>query len=382
MTSLIGQDGPMTADVLTARALNRATLARQFLLERTERPAVDVIGHLVGMQAQEPHNPYLALWSRLEGFRPDELSQLLLDRKVVRIVVMRGTVHLVTADDCLVLRPLVQPVLDKEIARHPEFAPGLVGVDLEPVLAFVRELVADQPHSGRQLRAALADRFPEHHAAALAYACRNFLPFVQVPPRGVWGRSAQVSSTTAEAWLGRPLATDPSIDDVVLRYFGAFGPATVADVAAWSRLTGFREIVERLRPRLRTFRDERGRELFDLPDAPRPDPGTPAPARFLPEYDNVLLSHADRTRFASDEDRARLFAGERTVRGTVLHDGTTVGTWWIDRPKGGATATIVVDHLGGLPERSIAEVGAEAAEVVRFQAGDAEAHDVRMVALG
>jgi len=371
----------MTADVLTARALNRATLARQLLLERTARPALDVIGHLVGMQAQEPHNPYLALWSRLDGFRPEELSQLLIDREVVRIVVMRGTVHLVTADDCLVLRPLVQPVLDKEIARHPEYSPALVGVDLAPVLAFVRELVADRPHSGRQLRAALADRFPEHHAPALAYACRNFLAFVQVPPRGLWGRSAQVSSTTAEAWLGRPLAVDPSIDDVVLRYLGAFGPATVADVAAWSRLTGFREVVERLRPRLRTFRDERGRELFDLPEAPRPDPDTPAPARFLPEYDNVLLSHADRTRFASDEDRRRLSAGERPVKGTVLHDGTTVATWWLDRPKGSPTATIVVDHLGGLTAQALAEVGSEAAEVVRFQAGDAEAHDVRLVAL-
>jgi hypothetical protein len=370
----------MTADVLTARALNRATLARQLLLERSARPALDVIGHLVGMQAQEPQNPYLALWSRLESFEPDELTQLLIDREVVRIVVMRGTIHLVTADDCLVLRPLVQPVLDREIARHGEYAPALVGVDMEPVLDFVRSLVADEPHSGRQLRAALADRFPEHDAAALTYACRCFLAFVQVPPRGLWGRSAQVSSTTAEAWLGRPLVADPSIDDVVLRYFRAFGPATVADVAAWSRLTGFREVVDRLRPRLRTFRDERGRELFDLPDAPRPGPDTPAPARFLPEYDNVLLSHADRSRFAADVDLTRMFSGERRIKGTVLHDGVVVATWWIDRPKGSATATLVVDHIG-LAAQAAAEVEAEAQGVVRFLVDDAEHHDVRLVAL-
>jgi len=380
MTALMGQHGVMTADVLTARALNRATLSRQLLLERTRRPALDVIDHLVGMQAQEPLNPYLALWSRLDGFEPGELSQLLIDRKVVRIVVMRGTVHLVTADDCLVLRPLAQPVLDKEIARHPEHAPSLVDVDMEPVLAFVRELVAEQPHSGRQLRAALADRFPDEDAAALTYACRCYLPFVQVPPRGVWGRSAQVSSTTAESWLGRPLATDASIDDVVLRYLGAFGPATVADVAAWSRLTGFREVVDRLRPRLRPFRDERGRELFDLPEAPRPDPDTPAPARFLPEYDNVLLSHADRSRFAADPDLTRMFGGDRPVKGTVLHDGTTIATWWIDRPKG-ATATLIVDHLPGLTKQALAEVGSEAATAARFLVDGAE-HDVRLVPLG
>ena len=198
---------------------------------------------------------------------------------------MRATLHLVTADDCLVLRPLAQPVL-----------------------AFARSLLTERPHTGAQLRTALQERFPG--GAALAYACRNLLGLVQVPPRRVWGRSAQVTSTTAEAWLGRPLAAAPSIDDVVLRYLGAFGPAAVADVAAWSRLTGLREVIDRMEPRLRLFRDDRGRELFDLPDAPRPDPDVPAPPRFLPEYDNVLLSHADRSRFVSDdEDRARLFGG-------------------------------------------------------------------------
>jgi hypothetical protein len=187
------------------------------------------------------------MWSRLEGFDPDALGRLLLDRKVVRIVVMRATIHLVTADDALGLRPLVQPVLDAELARHREYGPPLRGVDLEPVLAFAREVLAERPLSGTRLRAALHDRFPDHDAAALAYACRNYLALVQVPPRGLWRRSGQVTSTTAESWLGRPLEPKPSIDDAVLRYFGAFGPATVADVTTWSRLTGMREVVERLR---------------------------------------------------------------------------------------------------------------------------------------
>ena len=325
----------MGADVLTPRALNRATLARQLLLERAQLPAYDAVEHLVGMQAQIPADPYLGLWSRLAGFEHGELGQLLLDRRLVRIVVMRATIHLVSADDCLTLRPLMQPVLDAELRRHREFGPALVGVDVEPVLAHVRDLLAQAPRSGAQLRAAIAERFPQHDAAALAYASRNLLAFVQVPPRGVWGRTMQVTSTTAEHWLGRPLAAGPSIDEVVLRYLRAFGPATVADVASWSRLTRMRAVVERLAPRLRVFRDERGRELYDLPDAPRPDPAVPAPVRFLPEYDNVLLSHADRARFVSATSRGRIGAtAARHIKGTVLVDGFVRATWRIERAAG------------------------------------------------
>jgi len=312
-------------EVLSPRALNRATLARQLLLERAARPVLDAVEELVGLQAQIPRDPYLGLWSRLEGFAPDDLGRLLLDRRAVRVVVMRGTIHLVSADDCLLLRPLMQPVLDAELRRHPQFAPALEGVDLEAVLGFARALLAQAPRTGGQLRAAMAGRFPQHDPAALAYACRCLLALVQVPPRGLWGQSRQVTSTTAEAWLGRPLAAAPSIDEVVLRYLGAFGPATVADIASWSRLTGMRAIVARLGPRLRTFRDDRGRPLFDLPDAPRPDPDTPAPPRFLPEYDNVLLSHADRSRF--DAGAMRFSRPGAAVHGTVLCDGTLCATW-------------------------------------------------------
>ncbi len=220
----------MRVDLLTQRALNRATLARQLLLERSTMPALDAVAHLVGMQAQVPLNPYAGLWSRLVGFRPDDLSRLLLGREVVRIVCLRGTLHLVTADDCLVLRPLAQPVLDREMANHPQHGPALAGVDLEPVLAEARLLLAERPRTGPQLRAALTERFPDLDGAALAFACRNRLAFVQVPPRGVWGRGGAVTGTTAEAWLGRPLAARPSIDEVVLRYFAAYGPATAGDV--------------------------------------------------------------------------------------------------------------------------------------------------------
>jgi hypothetical protein len=372
----------VTADVLDRRTLNRATLARQMLLERAGLPVLDAVTHLVGLQAQEPLNPYHALWSRLDGFRPEDLSQALLDRRAVRITVMRGTIHLVTDEDCLVLRSLAQPVLDAELARHRDHGPALRGIDLEPVLDFGREVLAGEPLSNTELRAAMAAKFPEVDAASLAYACRCKLGLVQAPPRGVWGRRSQVKLITVEAWLGRSLVADPPIDEVVMRYLAAFGPAAVADVATWSRLTGLREVVDRLRPRLRAFRDERGRELFDVEDVPRPDADTPAPPRFLPEYDNVLLSHDDRSRFFPDDRvRARLFGADRKVSGAVLHDGFVCGTWRMDGDRNGPTAALVVDHTPGLSQRARSAVAAEGRRLLRFLAPDAGALDVRFAAL-
>lgn len=371
----------VTAEALSLRALNRATLARQLLLDRSEMGPLEAVEHLVGMQAQLPMNPYTGLWSRLRDFEPAALGQLVTDRELVRIVLMRTTIHLVSADDCLVLRPLVQPALDGELARHREHAPKLRGVDLAPVLAFATRILGERPHTGPQLRAALAAQFPDHDPAALAYACRNNLALVQVPPRGVWGRTSQVTVATAESWLGRPLAANPSIDEVVLRYLGAFGPASVADVAAWSGLTGFREVLERLRPGLRAFRDPGGRELFDLPDAPRPDPETPAPPRFLPEYDNVMLSHADRSRFASDEHRRAWATGR--IEGSVLHDGYGVATWWLDRDRPARLTTLVIDHIVPLSKPAKAAIEAEGRRMLQFLDGaDTDTgHEVRFVAV-
>ncbi len=155
----------------------------------------------------------------------------------------------------------------------------------------------------------------------------------------------------------------------------------MADVAAWSRLTGLREVVERLRPALRMFRDERGRELFDLPDAPRPDPDTPAPPRFLPEYDNVLLSHADRSRFVAGELRGRLSGVAGPVHGAVLYDGFGFGLWRLERSADGATATLVVNHARRLTKRGSAALAAEGRRLLRFVASEAETREVRFVAL-
>lgn len=371
----------MSVGVLSDRALNRATLARQLLLRRSDLSPLEAVEHLVGLQAQVPLDPYLGLWSRLERFRPEQLGRLLEDRQVVRIVAMRGTLHLLTAADCLVLRPLAQPLLDRELARHPQHGPALEGVDLDAVIAFARPLLAGRPRTGPELRAAMAERFPAHDPAALAYACRNRLAFVQVPPRGVWGKTARVTGTTAEAWLGRQPTADPPVDDVVLRYLGAFGPATVADVSAWSGLTGVREVVDRLRPRLLSLRDERGRELLDPPDAPRPDARTPAPPRFLPEYDNLLLSHADRSRFGSAAHRAPLSAAGTAGGGSVLVDGLLRGVWRIERDGANGVAVLVVSHVEPLTRKAAAALAVEGRRLLRFLAADAEAHSVRLARL-
>ena len=360
-------------EVLSRRSLNRATLARQLLLERAAWTPLATVEHLVGMQAQVPHNPYTALWSRLEGFRPQSLSELLERREVVRVGVMRGTIHLVTADDCLLLRPLTQPVFDDQLRRHREHAPALRDVDLEPVVELARTVLEERPRSGTELRAIFSERFPGLDPAALAHACSVRLAFVQVPPRGLWGRSAQVTSTTAESWLGRPFVADPSIDAVVLRYLAAFGPASVADVTTWCRLTGMRAVVERLRPQLLTFRDEHDRELFDVPAAPRPSENTRAPVRFLPEYDNVLLSHDDRSRFVEEADRASLAHGWNVGWGALLHDGVVSGRWRLE-PDG-----LVVCHVDRLPKKALAAIAAEGRRLARFL--EAEVLDVRLVAV-
>jgi hypothetical protein len=370
----------IAADLLDRRRCSRATLARQHLLERARRTPRDVVGALVGLQAQEPLNPYLALWSRLERFDPDELGRSVVDRELVRIVVMRSTIHLVTADDCLVLRPFARPVIDRELRARRDLAPGLAEIDLDPVLAFAHDAMTEHPRTPTALRALLAAQFPGLDPASLAAACRNHLPLVQVPPRGVWGRTGGVTYAPADTYLGRALVDPPPVDEIVLRYFAAFGPAAAADLGAWSGLTGARELVERVRVHLREFRDERGRAIFDLPDAPRPDADVPAPPRFLPEYDNVLLSHADRSRFLTDEDRRRLSAGRRAVRGSVVWDGAVVGTWRTESRDDGSI-TLVVDHLGVVAKRDQRAIVDEGLAAHAFLDPDAPVADVRFVRL-
>lgn len=303
---------------LSLRALNRATLARQLLLQRSPMEVLDAIEHLVGMQAQAPFAPYYGLWSRLDGFTGAVLSDLLTDRKAVRVVLMRGTIHLVTATDCRRLRPLVQPMLERSLQMNTTYRDALSGIDLAAVADAAGKILEAEPLTPRELGTRLAERWPEYPADNSATAARTMLPLVQVPPRALWQRSGQVRLTTAAAWLGRARSKRLTIDELVLRYLAAFGPATVADAQTWSGLKRLGEVFDRLD--LLRIKGEGGQTLYDLPDAPRPDPDTPAPVRLVAPFDNILLSHADRTRVISDDYRRRLFReGTASSRGQF---------WW------------------------------------------------------
>lgn len=319
---------------LGPRALNRALLARQHLLARTRMPALRMVEHLVGLQGQIPLAPYVGLWTRLADFDPEELAGALTDRSAVRIAAMRSTVFLLSARDALTLRPLTQPVSERGPYGKGVWQKALAGLERADVAARGRELLEERPLTNTELGAALAERFPGYDPATLALTVRNILPLVQVPPRGLWGRAGQARSTTLEHWTGAPLDPRPDIDAVVLRYLAAFGPASAADAQEWCGLTRLGPVLERLRPGLAVFRDAvSGRELFDLPEAPRPDPETPAPVRFLPDYDNLLLGHADRGRVMDERARALISEREAGMRGFLV-DGMLAGTWRLERPGG------------------------------------------------
>ena len=369
----------MTPPVLDRRALNRALLDRQLLLRRHRRPAMDALHHLVGLQAQSPDPPYIGLWSRLDGFAPDELSSLVTGRDAVRVTLMRSTIHLVTADDCLGLRPVLQPVLERGV--QATYGRRLAGLDLDALAAAGRAVVDAEACTFSTLGRRLAVDHPDRDPEALAMLVRTRVTLVQVPPRGLWGRSGPSAHTSAQAWLGRMhLDAPPTTDAIVLRYLAAFGPATVADAQKWSGLTRLREPLERLRPSLATFRDESGAELFDLPDAPRPDPDVPSPPRLLAGFDNVLLSHADRSRVLGDVDPKVVMTPNGLVLGAVLLDGFVAGSWRMSRLTTGKTGTgacVVVRTLRQARPADRAALAAEARALLTFAAPDRTPHDVR-----
>jgi DNA glycosylase AlkZ-like len=347
------------------RALNRATLARQSLLARSTMPVVAAVGHLAGLQAQVPNSPYLALWTRLAGFERAALTDLLARRQVVRATMMRGTLHVVTATDFLRLRTPLQPALTR--AMRGFMGRRVDGLDADRLVADTRALLAERPHRygeiGRCLRERWPDRWGDRDEAALGYtAFRACVPVVQMPPGGTWGSTGgEVPYTTAEAWLGEAPAAAGDPTGLVLWYLAAFGPATIADIQAWAGMANLRATVTALRPRLRVVG-----ALYDVPDGPLPDEDVPAPVRFLPEYDSLVLSHADRSRVIADEHRRAVFLSGGRVRATVLVDGFVRGTWTLART--GPEVSLRIEPFGRVSKGDRAALTGEGERLLAFVA--------------
>jgi hypothetical protein len=362
------------APILSTRALNRALLARQMLLERSDRTVPDALRHLFGMQAQAPWPPYFGLWTRLRQFDPHELGSLIESRQAVRIALQRDTVHLVTSDDALLLRPLLAGFLERRLLTGSVYAKRIGSLDTREVAAYGRALVEAEPRTMSELKTLLAERWTDHDGEAMVMVVRNLVPLVQIPPRGVWGKSGLPRCTSLESWLGAELEAAPSIETMVLRYLGAYGPASVMDAQAWCGQTRLGGVFERLRPQLVTFRDERDKELFDLPEAPRPAAETPSAPRFIPEFDNLLLSHADRSRVMSDAHRKAMWSRNGIVPGTLLVDGFAAGTWKLRQGKTEAVLSITLHTSIPAADRGAAED--EAWQLLAFAAPESTEHSV------
>ncbi|MEU1036341.1 winged helix DNA-binding domain-containing protein [Streptomyces mirabilis] len=358
---------------LDTRALNRATLARQLLLDHADLSVLDAVAHLCGLQAQEPQEPYVGLWSRLRAFEPAGLSDLLTGRSVVRTHLMRRTVHLLTADDALAWRSRHDAMLRQRVLGT--YRRELDGIDLDELAAAGRAVMSDdEPRSMTQLARALAERWPTPGPRALGeMLIAALVPMAQLPPRGLWRKKAGVRNVPLSSWLGREIdpptedRSDPVGQALVRRYLAAFGPAASADLRAWCGLAGLPAAVAAIREELVTFRDERGRELLDLPGLPRPDPDTPAPVRYLPAFDNALLGYHDRGRIVDDTHRGLSVAGARVV----LVDGRVAATWNVEA---GAVNVTPLRRFSSAERTAVAEQGEELASFL----SDSESRRVRV----
>ncbi len=339
---------------MDALALNRALLARQGLLERWDVSAAEALERLVGMQSQVPNAPYVGLFSRVAGFAPAALAALMESRGAVRTSLTRGTLHTVTARDCLALHPVMAAVGRRGFESGSPFGRRVARGEVPEAVAYGRELLAERPRTLAELRRAFGERWPSRDAEALAYAIRYLVPIVQIPPRGVWGRSKQPTWTTVADWLGAEPARDGDVAAALRRYVAAFGPASLADMRAWSGLTGLSEPDGLVRVD----------GLLDLPDGLRPDPSTPAPPRFLPEFDNVLVAHADRSRIIPPAHRDAVL--QNLGRTWLLVDGFVAAEW---RVAGGG---LVVAPLRGLSAAERDAVAAEGRQLLAFLGVDGD----------
>lgn len=347
------------ASAISVEQLGRATLSRQHLLTRTSLTTPALVRHLIGLQAQAPEPPHVGLWTRLRQFDFAEPGELLEARELTRLTVMRGTVHLVTAPDALGLRPLLQPVLDRMVASSTWGRPVLETIDRIEFEARCREAFAEGPQLARELAERLQPHWPHAPLQTLASAIKLWLPVVQLPPRGVWGRSGQPRFALADEWLGQPLDGFRP-EDVIRRYLAAFGPASVADAQQWSGLTRLRPAFAAIGGELVTLEGPGGAELFDLAGAPRPTGDTEAPVRLLPQWDNVLLSHADRSRFMSERQRLAMATKNGMNPPVILVDGRVTATYRLPRTRRKGEACLSVQPFQALSTKTQAAIRDEA----------------------
>ncbi len=363
----------MADRVLKLRELNRATLARQMLLERETLPVPAAIERLVGLQAQLALPPFIGLWTRVRDFRRENLADLIESRVVIKATLMRATLHLLTAEDYLRFRAALQPVLlgaASAIARQrgEDF-------DLDKVLKAARRYIGEKPRTFAEISEMVTKLMPEHDVGAMRYSVRTHLPLVQVPVNSGWSYPNKPEFTLAESWIGRSISNKDNLRDLVFRYLAAFGPASVTDMQTWSGLPKLKETFEKLKPELQTYRDEGRRELFDLPDLALLAEDITAPVRFLPEFDNLLLSHSNRTRVIADEHRSKVYLPGLRVAATILVDGFVCGVWKIEKAKN--VATLVIEPFDKLTRRDRAALIDEGDQLVRFIEAKAKSFEVR-----
>jgi hypothetical protein len=317
--------------VLTRSELNRALLARQGLLERATQPVPDAVERVAGLQAQHSSSPYLSLHARIEGFERGQLTAALERREVVKALLLRGTLHLVTARDFWAY------TVAREALGAGYWPPAYERLLPQERIAELAGATVDElragPRSFGEVRALLEPHATERISVAFLWRrVQGREPVVHAPPSGTWGYHGEAHYEAAEAALGGA-APDPedACAHLLRRYLAAFGPATPKDVAQWAGLQRIGPLKEALgRLELRTFAGEDGRTLYDLPDAPLPDAGTPAPARLVPRYDNLVLSHADRARVLGDVPVSAIVTSNAIVHATILVDGFVAGTWQLE----------------------------------------------------
>ena len=312
--------------MLTVRDLNRTLLRRQHLLERTSMPALDMVHHLLGLQAQENLPPYLSLAARIDGFQPRELSDALERKEAVRFLTMRGTVHVLTPHDALTLRAWVQPALDRQTASNQNTKEAR-HLPVEDVVAAAVAILAGGPLPVKQLGERLAEAFPGVPGNALAHIAREHAPMVQVPPRGMWKRSGGVVYQTVDNHLGLASAL-LDVPETVRRYLRAFGPVTPSDMTTWSGVTRLAPVFASMKDELIEVACEDGRKRYDLPDAPYGSEDEHAPVRLLGTYDNIWLSHADRSHVSTPEMRAAWMGVNGGIGNVLFVDGFVGGIWW------------------------------------------------------